>query len=872
MTQRPSMPNPRLSYVHSQYRPTSPRSCRTARSPFYIVRRAGSVDTFTSANEGEDANETAHEARLRARVTSFDVGNWTYVESRPTLPEILSSTEHNDLSRVHSEPTAGPMIRQFQEERLPQAAHVPLQNMADDVAKAVRKVVEAEYRKRVEASKGRGREFWMTFAAVFVTAFLSAVDLTIISPILPTIAQEMPRSSISPLWITSGFLATSASFQPLFGGLSDAIGRRESLMLATIIFLLGSVVACLARNMLMIVVGRGIQGLGGGGMTVVGQVIMSDVTTLAERGHFLGLTSIAFALAALAAPVAGGWFATFDWRISFYINFPIGVVAIALIVPLKLNKPTLSLKEKVQRMDIIGSLLLFVSVTALLFGLTNGGVIAPWSSSRILVPLACGTAGMILFLLVEFIPTSLTRHPLLPAKLFRHPTAAIAYALTFLHGMLLYGATQGLVLFFENRGDSPLRAAINILPANTPSTPAAFLAGFLMAVTGRYKTLIIVCEGLMTLGLGLFIGLGFDASALQWASFQVIASIGLGALYALTLPPVQATLPAAELAHATATYAFARSFGAVWGVSIFLIAFQIHTGKDLAKIPEAAEFGLTGATAIDFVPAIAQLPPEFRAPINEIFHRAFQFGLKIMTPISGLGFVLALFLKHVPLPNYNDSKYGIEGRTAHGATFRTDPARPTPVAPVDAADVERLYESTQAESQSDVERCSPTSSLRHSTRSKALASDVSLTDHVLHAGCSEGHQPQRGLYSSPSMTGLSTATTSSWANTLTSLRKWMLQLTFDTPWPRRRASRLTHTIPRPAVDPVLETTESGSAAILHFQASLADEAHAMTPVQSSVAVSSWRESMSELHRRTIEVERRYEAIYANLTPSSSLAQ
>lgn len=518
------------------------------------------------------------------------------------------------------------------------------------------------------ARKSRGWRFWITFLAVCVTAFLSAVELTIIAPILPSIAEAMPQdTSISATWITSAFLATSASFQPFFGGLADAIGRREALLLALIIFLGGSALSSVSKNMLEMVLGRGLQGFGGGGMMVVGQIIISDITTLAERGYFLGMVSISSATAAMTAPLAGGWFATFNWRVAFYINGPIGVLAIALLLPAKLSKPQLSLSEKILRLDLVGSLILFASIVSLLLGLSEGGVRAPWVSVQILLPLSLGVVGLALFLLAEWIPNRFVKHPIFPLHLFKHRTAALAFLMTFLHGIILYGATQCLVLYFENQGASPLQAAINILPANVPSTPASFAAGILMAVTGRYRKQIITCEFLMTLGIGLLILLQFDSPKWQWIVFQLIASTGLGGLYSLLLPPIQACLPSNELAHATATFGLCRSFGAVWGVSGSLIIFQVVAGSLLPLVRGAEQAGITGATAIDFVPIVSTLMPiEFRAGLQQVFNHAIRKAFMVLTPFAGLGFISSLFLKHVPLPDYNESSYGMQGQEALG--------------------------------------------------------------------------------------------------------------------------------------------------------------------------------------------------------------
>lgn len=889
VVRRPSVINPRLPTGSSRDTLTSPKGTAVPNT-FMIVKRSPSGDSFISAADHGHLEELER-SPSRQLITStcapsFDVGQWTYL-SPGNASETHPSAQGHELSRVHSAPVAGPVLRDFEESRLPPVSSERLQELHPNIARGIQRIeeecklamqkIDEECQIRVRVSRGRGARFWLTFSAVFVTAFLSAVDLTIISPILPSIAQEMPRSNISPLWITSAFLATSASFQPLFGGLSDAIGRREALLLATSIFLAGSVVICAAQNMVTVVAGRGIQGLGGGGMTVVGQVIMSDVTTLAERGYFLGLTSIAFAIAAVAAPIAGGWFATFDWRVAFYINFPIGLIAIALILPLKLQVPSRSRSEKLQRLDLAGTLVLFASVTCLLTGLTNGGTVYPWRSAKCISTLSFGGAGMLIFLLIELVPTQYTQFPLLPAELFLHRTAAIGYALTFFHGILLYGATQGMVLFFENRGDSPLQAAINILPANVPSTPAAFVAGFIMAVTRKFKCLIIVCEALMTLGLALCVTLDFDSGPAKWASYQVIASIGLGALYAITLPPVQASLPAEKVARATGTFAFARSFGAVWGVSAFLIAFQRETGRALARIPQAKAIGLTGATAIDFVPIIKTFPPEWRSRVNQIFHRAFQTGVLVMIPFAAIGLLLSFFLKHVHLRAHNDSKYGLKGQTIQSAdlegsqpfSMETPSEGPQSASSADLGDP-RHYDSLSLSPPS-----TPALNILGSNVSQPDPTAPCVQSSLQFVGLYNGRMTRLGAtFPSASTMAISTATVSTWVSTLDCLRHWLSGFSFESPvrkYSVRRGASLKASLPSPLLElsGVALGTSSTSPLITSD-----DEAGTQTESGKNARgdLPSWRESMNELHRRTVEVERRYEALLPHISPSPSRAQ
>lgn len=494
------------------------------------------------------------------------------------------------------------------------------------------------------------------------------------APILPTIAADLPSSTISPTWITSAFLLTMTAFQPLWGGIADAIGRRAALSAALIIFLIGSVPCAAAQSMLAMVAGRGVQGIGGGGMLAVGEVMLSDLTTLAERGYFLGLLSMAFAVAAIAAPLIGGVFATearnvLGWRWSFIINFPFGVVALILVLMTnKLRTPKLTWRQKLDHCDLPSAMILFASTLSLLIGLTRGGEQYPWSDGQhVLAPLVCGVIGLIIFLSIQWWPYGrnwIAPRPVLDRAMFfgkGRRTAAIAFALTFLHGILLYGAVQTLVLYFETRNATPLRAAVNVLPANVPSTPSAFAAGILMAITGRYKGLIIVSQFMMLVGFAFFIYLDSTSPTYQWALFQVIASIGVGAMYTLSLPAIQASVPPAYLARATATFAFTRSLGAVWGISATLVAYSAQAGQKLASVPGAVEQGWDGSAAVRITTHVHEIEPDaLQVAVRDALDSSLRIAFAILVPFAGLGLLLACFIRHVPLPNFRSSEYGFD--------------------------------------------------------------------------------------------------------------------------------------------------------------------------------------------------------------------
>lgn len=513
-----------------------------------------------------------------------------------------------------------------------------------------------------EASKPqKGLRFWLIFMSIMVVAALTAIDMTIISTALPTIVKDLPKSNISGTWITSAFLLTTTAFQPFMGGLADVIGRRNSLLVSVVLFLAGSIVAAVAGSMLVLVLGRGIQGVGGGGIQAICEIILSDLTTLRERGLYVGLIALVFAASSLVAPVLGGVFSDLNWRWIFYINLPIGGAALAIILPfMKLQTPPMPLMDKIHRMDIIGNLILLGSVISILIGVTEGGVEHPWSSVRIAVPLAAGLAGLVLFFVVEFVPNPLARDPILPRRLFSNLTAATCFFLTFVHGILFYGAVYVLPIYFQAiKGASPLGSAVDIFPATAPGAPAAMIAGILMATTGKYKLQINFAWVVMIIGFGLLYSFEVDTDKAHWVIYQLLTGFGVGAMFALTLPPIQASLPISELAHATATFAFSRSFGSIWGIAIPTAVFTIKVQPKLAAIQGAAEAGLTGATALGYATEIKHLPMEIQGPVREAYMTALKQAFLVFIPIAAVGLLASFLIKEVPLPDFNETRHGI---------------------------------------------------------------------------------------------------------------------------------------------------------------------------------------------------------------------
>lgn len=505
--------------------------------------------------------------------------------------------------------------------------------------------------------------FWIIFSALMLIAFVAALDMTMISTALPAITANLPPSTIAANWITSAFLLPMVASQPIFGGLSCSIGRKWSINSALVIFLVGSVVCATAKTFLVLVIGRGIQGLGGGGIHSMCEIIMSDLTTLRERGLFFGVIALVFAVAGFAAPVLGGVFSEHSWPWIFWINLPIGAISLVLlIIFLNIRVPLLTGKEKWQKLDLIGNAVLFGSVTAILIAVTEGGIKYRWSAWQIWVPLVVGLLGIMLFLVIEWVPNRIAPKPVFPLDLFRNRTASVAYVQTFVHGVIFYGVIYMVPIYFQAIKDrTPLQSAIWSFPLSAPSFPFAMGAGVLISITGKYKLLIFCGWMLMAAGIGWMTHWHVGTSKFEWAFSQVILGAGLGIMFPITLPPIQAALPASRLESATAAYAFTRTFGAVWGITAATTIFSTQAAKNLRPYYDQLNpLGLSDFTVVAFSEQLRNLPQPIQGVVKGVYADAISDSYWLFVPLAIIGFFTTFGMKELPLPDFIKSEAKLE--------------------------------------------------------------------------------------------------------------------------------------------------------------------------------------------------------------------
>ncbi|BDD60843.1 Efflux pump fus6 [Monascus purpureus] len=518
------------------------------------------------------------------------------------------------------------------------------------------------------SSPKKGWRFAVIFSALCMTAFLAALDTSIISTALPTIAAALNSETLY-VWTITSYLLASTAVQPLFGQAADIFGRRYLTLLSVALFALGSGIAGGAHNTAMMIAGRTVQGIGGGGINVMVEIVVCDLVSLRERGKYVGMIGSMWAIGSVVGPIIGGAFSQHaTWRWIFYINLPLSGVALALLAPfLHLHyRREGTIIDRLKRVDYLGNTILILAVISVLLALTWGGTVHAWSSWRTIVPLVLGLVGLVGFLVYEASPA--VKEATMPMILFTNRTSATTYILSFLHGILLYWACYFLPVYFQAvLGASPTRSGIMLFPIATTTAPFGVMAGILITVTGHYRIFHFLGFALMAVACGLFSLLDEHSTTGDWVGFQILFGVGAGFIFTSCLPAILAALPESEVARATATWTFLRSFGSVWGTAIPSAIFNSHVNKLVASIPDAATRALLGNGGAYEHATAAFLRSYDGSPLKTDIIRVYVDSLRLIWYVSiafaGIGFPLAFLIKGLHLRDELNTDFGMVENT-----------------------------------------------------------------------------------------------------------------------------------------------------------------------------------------------------------------
>ena len=495
---------------------------------------------------------------------------------------------------------------------------------------------------RAEPGSG-SRHLALLFVGLMLSMLLAALNQTVLSTALPTIVGEL-NGVDEMLWVITAYILASTIMMPVYGKLGDLMGRKPLLLGAILVFMAGSVVGALAGTIEVLIAARAIQGLGGGGLIILSQAAIADVVPARERGRYMGVMGGVFAVSSVAGPLLGGFFTEGPgWRWVFWINIPLGLLALAGAV-LFLKLPRHSGRP---RLDIGGMVLLAVATTCLVLFATWGGGKYAWTDPVILGLIAGTLVAAAAFVAVE----RRTAEPIIPMHLFRERNFVLTTLAGLLTGVAMFGALGYLPTYLQMVfGVDATRSGLLMVPMMGTMLVTSVLAGQAVSRTGRYKWLPVAGSVIVAAAMGLLATLTSEQGVWHVCLYIAVLGLGLGLSMQVLVLIVQNTFPLRQVGTATAANNFFRQIGATLGSGVVGSVFASRLAELMAeRVPAAAlEGGAGGANSL--TPAVvASLPQALQDPIVTSYNDALTPIYLWIMPLGLLAAAVLCFVAEKPL-------------------------------------------------------------------------------------------------------------------------------------------------------------------------------------------------------------------------------
>lgn len=485
------------------------------------------------------------------------------------------------------------------------------------------------------------REIVGVLGVLMLGVLLAAMVQTSLSTALPTIAGELGGiAQVS--WLVTAYLVTMTAATPLLGKASDLYGRKAVLQVSVVVFTVGSLFAGLAGDIWTLVAARAVQGVGAGGLISLPLAVVGDLVPARQRGRYQGYFGAVFGVASVIGPALAGFFVeVLTWRWIFYVNVPFGIVTFVVLT----RTLTLRHHRREHRLDYLGAGLLVAAVSAILLVLVWGGHEYAWTSPMVLGLSAAGIVLTTAFVAVE----SRAKEPILPLRLLRNPVFTVANSTGFLVGVAMFGTLIYMPVYLQIvQGMSPVASGMMMLPVMTGFLATSILSGRLISRFGRYKVFPVVGSGCVTAGTALLAFLGSETSLVTVGLAMTVVGAGLGGVMQVLVLAVQNAVDPSDLGVATSSASFFRTTGGAFGTALLgsVLAARLN-----ATLPDLLPLGtsvspsrVTGAPE-----TIAALPGPVHAAVVEAFSLSLQTVYLVAVPVSLMAFVLACWLREIPL-------------------------------------------------------------------------------------------------------------------------------------------------------------------------------------------------------------------------------
>ncbi|KAJ5254998.1 hypothetical protein N7505_010149 [Penicillium chrysogenum] len=484
-----------------------------------------------------------------------------------------------------------------------------------------------------------------TMMSLCLSVLLSALDLTIVTPAIPAIVGSF-QSAAGYTWVGGAYTLAYAAVTPVWGSVSDIWGRKPIMLIAVAIFLVGSLVCALAPKMNALIVGRAIQGLGGSGMGIMVNIVVSDMFSLRDRGLYLAITSLVWAVGSAIGPVLG---------------VPVGAVSfLVLLFFMRVQSPRTPIAAGLKVIDWTGSVLIVGGALMVLLALEFGDVVYSWSSATVICLLIFGTAVMALFVVNEW---KIAKNPIIPLWLFASPSKVAPYVVFACNSYVFIGQAYYLPLYAQSAlAATALMSGLYLLPLIVSCALAAAATGIFMQRTGEYLPVMYIAQGFLVLGSGLLISLKFESNITKLVIFQILVGIGVGMNIEAPILAAQAAASVRDTAAVTATMGFVRSLSTAISVVVGGVVFQngmnAKNGELASRLGSDSSLanifnGDNAASSVEKISTVG-LNADQQVLVRKTYFEALRMVWVMYVAFAGLATILNLFVRARKLRSENE--------------------------------------------------------------------------------------------------------------------------------------------------------------------------------------------------------------------------